>query len=78
MAHITINAEECKACGLCIAFCPRDVIAFNDEMNSRGFHPATPVRIKQCTGCRICATMCPDICIEVYREEKAPAGTAGE
>jgi 2-oxoglutarate ferredoxin oxidoreductase subunit delta len=73
MAHITINAEGCKACMLCADFCPRECIATSDEMNSRGFHPATFVHPERCTGCRICATMCPDVCIEVFREERTPS-----
>jgi len=78
MAYIEINTDGCKACGLCIEFCPRECIALDDEMNNRGFHAAKLVKADRCTGCRICATMCPDVCIEVFREEKVPAATSQE
>ena len=67
MADITINSEGCKACMLCMTFCPRDCLAPGEDLNSRGFHPVALVKPERCTGCRICAMMCPDLCIEVYR-----------
>lgn len=73
MAHISINAEGCKACLLCIEYCPRDCIALGEELNSRGYHPAVFATPEQCNGCRICATMCPDACIEVYRDVRPSA-----
>jgi len=83
MAYVRINAEGCKACLLCIDYCPKASLAVSDEMNSRGYHPVIQVDADRCTGCRLCALMCPDCCIEVYREVKhadvttetpAPAG----
>jgi 2-oxoglutarate ferredoxin oxidoreductase subunit delta len=74
-ARVVIHHESCKACGLCIAFCPRGCLAVSTGINSRGFHPAEPTNTDVCTGCRMCAMMCPDVCIEVYREAKEPAGT---
>ncbi|MHB9131438.1 MAG: 4Fe-4S dicluster domain-containing protein [Armatimonadota bacterium] len=70
MAYLKINAEVCKACMLCIEFCPKQCLALGEELNSRGFHPAALVQPDACTGCRICASMCPDVCIEVFRERK--------
>jgi len=69
MAHVIINTEKCKACMLCIVFCPRDCLALGEKLNSRGFHPATLVEEARCSGCRTCAMMCPDVCIEVFRED---------
>jgi len=71
MPYITINAEGCKACTLCIEFCPRQCISIGKELNSRGHHPAVFSQPDNCTGCRVCAIMCPDVCIEVFRQ--APA-----
>lgn len=72
MAHVTINAEGCKACLLCIEFCPRESLALADDLNRRGVHPVAQVAPERCTGCRICALMCPHVCIEVYKNG-APA-----
>lgn len=68
MSYVTINAEGCKACLLCIEFCPRESLAAAETMNRRGVHPVAQVAPERCTGCRICALMCPDVCIEVYKD----------
>jgi 2-oxoglutarate ferredoxin oxidoreductase subunit delta len=78
MAYIKIDFEGCKACGLCMEFCPKNCIVLDEEMNSRGFHPASFTNPENCTGCRTCAVMCPDVCIEVFREEKVPTAKQAE
>ena len=70
MAYVRINAEGCKACLLCMDFCPAGSLAQSEALNSRGFHPVTQVDVAKCTGCRICALMCPDCCIAVFRETR--------
>lgn len=63
------DTDRCKACGLCISFCPRDVLGFdNNTINSLGYHPVNIVKKDDCNGCGICALMCPDLVIEVERE----------
>lgn len=67
MARIVIDREKCKGCFLCVAVCPRGMIAQEKKLNARG---ATPVRAKEnaaCAGCCMCAVICPDCCIEVYK-----------
>jgi 2-oxoglutarate ferredoxin oxidoreductase subunit delta len=59
-----IFADWCKACGICIAFCPANVF----EKNENGM----PV-IKYadaCTGCRFCEFHCPDFAISI--QERYP------
>lgn len=59
-----IFEDWCKACGICIAFCPADV--FEKSATS------TPI-IKNpdaCTGCRFCEFHCPDFAISI--QEKYP------
>ena len=54
-----IFADWCKACGICIAFCPEQVFARDDS--------GMPV-IKNpdnCTGCRFCEYHCPDFAISI-------------
>jgi len=51
--------DWCKACGICIAFCPAEVF----EESKTG----APV-IKNpdaCTGCRFCEFHCPDFAISI-------------
>ena len=78
MAHVEINVEGCKACTLCIEFCPRDCLEMGEELNSRGFHPAVMGDPDRCTGCRVCALMCPDVCIEVFRDVTVTADAPRE
>ena len=58
----------CKACGICSAFCPNNVIGRNNA--------GEPVieRPDECTGCRFCEIHCPDFAITVIeRDEEARA-----
>ncbi len=61
--------EKCKACGLCIHFCPAKAISYNEKkFNSKGVHPAA-VDKQKCTGCRQCFLVCPEIAIEIFEEQ---------
>ncbi len=64
---IKIDAELCKGCQLCIAFCPKTVIFASAKVNAAGYLPAVFNETSECTGCGICALVCPDVAIEVYR-----------
>lgn len=70
--HISIDRERCKGCGLCVHFCPRQVIAVSKDLNQKGYYPAEPVEAgedaKGCNACTICGIVCPDVAIEVYRD----------
>ena len=65
--YIEIDRELCKGCQLCISFCPRDVIAQSNKLNSSGYLPAQFKEDSECTGCAACALVCPEVAIEVYR-----------
>jgi len=67
MGKVEIRAESCKSCGYCIKFCPKDVLAVGDKVNSKGYEYVVPVNMEACIGCCICARMCPDAAIEVYK-----------
>jgi 2-oxoglutarate ferredoxin oxidoreductase subunit delta len=69
---IVVHRELCKGCGLCIAFCPQNVMTVSDTLNQMGYSPAKWLEKgnngKMCVACATCATICPDAAIEVYRE----------
>jgi 2-oxoglutarate ferredoxin oxidoreductase subunit delta len=67
MGKIEVNRERCKACGLCIAVCPKKLIVFSPGPNTQGFYPAEQSSEGECTGCALCAEICPDVAIEVWR-----------
>ena len=73
---VTIEAEECKGCGLCVESCPPKCLVLGHELNVYGAHPAHYTG-EGCTGCGICFYCCPEPgAITVYRvkaKAKAPA-----
>ncbi len=69
---VVIDKDRCKGCGLCIAACPNQVLAFSGELNKSGYNVVHMEDPEACVGCAFCAQTCPDIAIEVYRE-KVPA-----
>jgi 2-oxoglutarate ferredoxin oxidoreductase subunit delta len=75
--RIEIDKERCKGCGLCITVCPKKQIDISDQLNTKGYYPASFLEesvshdaVVKCTGCALCAVTCPDVAIEVYRSSK--------
>ncbi len=56
---IDIFRAWCKACGICVAFCPKGVLDIDDE----GFPFVKD--LDACTGCGWCEIRCPDFAITV-------------
>ncbi len=67
MPKVTIREERCKACGLCIHYCPKGVLGPSEKFNAKGYHPIEVKHPEKCIGCTICAQVCPDQVFEVYR-----------
>ena len=65
---VTVNSKTCKACGVCIAFCP--VSVFSTDHKDK----AVVVATERCTGCGQCELLCPDFCVEVVQVEEAANG----
>jgi len=57
-----INREWCKGCGICVHFCPTNVLELDDEDKS------VAVRLDDCICCMQCELRCPDLAIEVETE----------
>ncbi len=57
--YVIVHRELCKACGLCIASCPRKVLERGEVINSQGY-PATRYTGDGCIGCATCFYVCPE------------------
>jgi 2-oxoglutarate ferredoxin oxidoreductase subunit delta len=68
MPELSIREERCKACGLCVEFCPKNCLELTDRFNAQGYNPVGLKLPEECTGCAICARMCPDVAIEEVKK----------
>jgi 2-oxoglutarate ferredoxin oxidoreductase subunit delta len=59
----TIFRDWCKACGICIAFCPKEVIGYD-----KAGRPVVE-RPDDCIGCRFCEFHCPDFAITIEERD---------
>lgn len=62
-----IDEEWCKGCGICVHFCPREVLALNNKDKAYAKAP------ENCIVCRLCESICPDLAIEIVTEKKEKA-----
>ena len=56
---IKINREWCKGCGICVSFCPEDVLGLDDNEKAFVMNP------EKCVSCGMCELRCPDMAIEL-------------
>jgi len=60
--EITVNSKWCKKCGLCVEFCPRQVLEMKEVPSVKD--------AERCIGCLMCEMHCPDFAISVKRREE--------
>ena len=63
--QVNISREQCKGCGFCVQFCPRQVLVMGQEINSKGYTFAKTAEEKTCLSCVLCEIICPEFCIQV-------------
>ncbi len=65
---VRIDPERCKACGLCLEYCPQGALRISESYNRAGLHPLEVADTSACAGCGFCARVCPDAAIEIVEE----------
>ena len=68
-ARVTVFANWCKGCGLCVAFCPKKVFEEDAEGHPVVAHP------ELCSACNWCTMHCPDFAIVLKVEDERVEGT---
>ncbi|WP_408956332.1 ferredoxin family protein [Natroniella sp. ANB-PHB2] len=68
MAQVKFDQDRCKGCELCINVCPKEIVVIDEQINIKGFYPATVKEEEKCIACGFCASICPDVVIEVYKD----------
>ncbi|KXA96398.1 hypothetical protein AKJ39_04675 [candidate division MSBL1 archaeon SCGC-AAA259J03] len=69
MVSIKIIKERCKSCGLCIRYCPAEILEYSDETTKWGRLPHS-INSEDCRECRLCELACPDFAINIEEEEE--------
>ena len=61
--EVRVFGNWCKGCGLCIAYCPRNVFVASADGHPLAVYP------ERCTACLWCVEHCPDFAITVRLPE---------
>ena len=80
--RLRIQAETCKACGLCVQRCPVQALRLEDSPVTRNERrkAAKLIYPDQCLGCGVCVYKCPSqsLSLEPRAEIQDPPKDAGE
>ena len=64
---VSIDAQQCKGCMLCVEECPKNALIPGEIRGDRGYLlPGTDNG--RCVSCGLCALLCPDLAISIVKE----------
>ncbi len=61
---LDITPKYCKGCGICVAFCPKKILALDDKGKIYVTDP------DKCIACGQCELRCPDYAIRLIKPGK--------
>lgn len=59
LPNIVISEKRCKACSICVDFCPTNVLEIKGST-------CVVKDLEACTRCQLCDLRCPDFAIQVF------------
>ena len=59
LPNIVISERLCKGCGICVDYCPTNVLEMKGSI-------AAVKDLAACTRCQLCDLRCPDFAIQVF------------
>jgi len=69
MKKIYVDENLCTGCGICIEFCPKEVLSYSTQRSLKGIYPARVENLEACTLCRMCELYCSAFAIAVEGEK---------
>ena len=68
--EVYIIDDRCKECGLCVEFCPKDILEMSERYNKKGYKPPQMIDslADECIACSFCEDICPELAIYVEEE----------
>jgi 2-oxoglutarate ferredoxin oxidoreductase subunit delta len=62
--------ERCKGCGMCIEFCPLQILQLSSQANAKGYYlpDIAPGKEHSCVHCEFCSLICPEFAIFAIEE----------